>query len=780
MKRFLGAQLLVGSALVAICSPAFAQAPAGNAAAPQPAPSGATAGSSDQGVGEIVVQAQRVSQRLQDVPVAVTPVSARELDNKRLHDLPQITLAVPSLQVTTDNAFSLRGIGSQIFTSNVDSSVGVMVDDVSLGVPVFMSNAAFMDVGQVEALTGPQGLLFGRNASAGLLNIISNKPRLNEISGMASFEYDDRDADPGGHFGMVATGVLNVPTSKTSALRLNVLESIQDPVVDARVNTSPNAQLKQIRTQAKAKWLWEPTSDLTVYVIGDYSRERGIGGIWDDAFNSVQPGSPSAANAAADGVTPSATNLYKGIDAADYRSVNTGGVSINTTYALAPSLTLSNIFAWRAYSLNFNLDSDESSAPELDINHGTGKYNQYSDELRLAFKQSRIDGQVGLFGFWTNNKSYGILDGALATGVPHFIYGDDNSDLTSRSLAAYGQLNFHVTDKLNLIAGGRVTNDHITVHAIANDFQQTLTATPFGVLPVPLVLADGPVNQNYSESRNHTNGNYKIGAQYNVQRDVMFYVTYSTGYKGPAFATNLAYVGQDPYVQPETVTDIEGGIKAVLFDRKLRLNISAFSEKFKNFQAQSFTSSGVSILGNAEGVLSRGIELNSTLKPIKRVTFNYNATLLDSHFTNYSTDPCYTGQSAASCPNGAFFQGAGINTPASSHFTGTLEGIYEMPLGDTGSLALSGNWYHRSSMNFSTGGQSYTDLGGINVFGANLSYTSTKGFTIAVFCKNCTNKIYPNFIATYPGDAALGYVTTFNRYGYNSVRNIGASISYKF
>lgn len=761
MKRFLGAQFLAGGALIAFSAPAMAQT--------APAPQASPAATSDQGVGEIIVQAQRVSQRLQDVPVAVTPVSARELATKGLHDLAQITLSVPSLQTTTDNAFSLRGIGSEIFTSNVDSSVGVMVDDVSLGVPVFMSNAAFMDVAQVEALTGPQGLLFGRNSSAGLLNLITNKPKLNEVSGMASVEYDDRDKDPGGHFGIVANGVLNLPTSSNSALRLNVLESVQDPVTKALINTSSNAQLKQKRTQAKAKWLWEPTDDLSVYVIGDYSRERGTGGIWDDTFRSVQAGSPSAANAEQDGVTPGSKNLYKGLSGDNYRSVNTGGVSLNTTYTLSPALTLSNIFAWRAYSLSLNIDSDESSAADLDLNHTTNKYNQYSDELRLAFKQSRMDGQFGLFGFWTTNDGYSILDGPLATGIPHFLYGQGKSDLSSRSLAAYGQVNFHMTDRLTLLAGGRITNDHISVHAETSPAEGA-----------SIVAAYGPYNQNYSEKRNHTNGTFKLGAQYNVARDVMFYVTYSTGYKGPAFATNLAYDGQDPYVKPETVTDIEGGMKAVLFDRKLRLNIAAFREKFSDFQAQSFTPDGVAILGNAEGVLSRGIELNSTLKPVSRVTINYNATLLDSHFTKYSTDPCYTGQSAASCANGAFFEGAGINTPASAHFTSTLEGIYEMPLGDTGHLAVSANWYHRSSVNFTTQGQPYTQLGGIDIFGANLTYRSEKGYEIAVFCKNCTNKVYPNFISTYPGDSALGYVTTFNRYGYNSVRTIGASLTYRF
>lgn len=790
MTRTHTVRLLAGTAALIASAPAFAQAtatppadaisatPDAQTASPQavtPSPQ------ADQGVGDIIVTAQRVEQRLQDVPVAVTPVTARQLEEQRLHDLPQLTLAVPSLEVTTDNAFTLRGVGSQIFTENVDSSVGVTVDDVSLGVPVFMSNAAFMDIAQVEALTGPQGLLFGRNSSAGLLNIITNRPRLNSVNGLVSLEYDDRDAAPGGHLGLVATGVLNLPTSSKSALRLNVLESVQDPVTKAVVNTSPNAQFKQARLQLKAKWLWQPTDALTVYVIGDYSRERGLGGIWDDTWRSAPAGGNTARNTAAEGVTPGPENLYHGVSGADFRSVDTGGASINVAYKLSSALTLSDIFAWRSYHLDFNLDSDITSSPlGLDVNGRTSDYTQFSNELRLAFATTPINGQVGLYSFWSNDTSDTTLNGQLNTPIPQFIYGTNSYKTRNRSLALYGQVTGHVTQNFQLIAGARVTNDQIFVKALADNFPQTLQVTPFGTLPIPLVLAYGPTNQDYTETRHHTNVSYKIGAQYNVQRDVMFYATYSTGYKGPAFSTSLAYVGQDPYIRPETVDDLEAGMKAVLFDRKLRLNISAFTQKFKDLQSQSFTPGGVSILGNAEGARSRGVELNSTLRPIPALTLNYNATLLDSHYTKYSTDPCYTGQPAATCPNGTFFEGAGINLPTAAHFTGTLEAVYDVPVSESSHVSLSGNWYHRSSTNFSTAAPQFLELHGIDVFGANLAFRSSKGYEISIFCKNCTNKLYPNFIGQYPGDAALGVVSTFNRWGYNSVRNIGAAVTYRF
>lgn len=769
MRKF-GIGLLCGVCAIAAASPAWAadEEPAG---------------------GDIIVRAQRVAQRLQDVPVAVTPVGAKELENKRLHDLPQLTLAVPALEVTTDNAFTLRGIGSQIFSANVDSSVGVMVDDISLGVPVFMSNAAFVDVDQVEVLTGPQGLLFGRNASAGLMNIITKRPVIGKTGGEFNLEYDNRDA-PGGHFGMVGTGVLNIPTGSNSALRINVLESVQDPIAKVVVSTSPNLQDKQVRTMGKLKWLWEPTDATSVYFIGDFSRERGVGGIWDDTWRTTGAGGNDSSFAAADGITPGPENLYKAINGADFRSVDTGGASLNVSHELGGGMTLSNIFGWRHYTLNYNVDSDNSAQQGLDVNGGHQVYNQFSDELRLAFKGSRIDGQVGAFAFWSVNDATAQFKGANGfsfLGIDNFLYGTNAYHLTGRSLAAYGQLNFHATDKLQLIAGARVTNDHVAVRAMADNYTPTPYTWPsyLGFLnyvfpQLPAVNLFGPLNQNYAASGDNTNFSYKLGAQYNFTPDAMAYVTWSTGYKGPAMQTNLAYVGQSPYLKPETVKSIEAGIKTQLFDRRLRLNVSAYIEKFTNFQAQSFTATGTSIIGNAEGVKASGVEINASLKAGHGFTINYNANFQDSHFTDYSTDPCYIGQTTNGCSSTqAFFQGAGVKTSTAANYRGTLEGVYEVALGED-TLELSANWYHRSSINFTTAGAPYAQLGAINVFGANVSYRMANGISLAVFCKNCTNKVYPNYIGSDPGDSNLGVLSTINRWGYNSVRTIGASLGVKF
>lgn len=748
--------------------------------ADQAAPQAASPADETDGVSDIVVRAQRFDQSLQKVPVAVTVVTGADLETRKLHDLTQITSQVPSLELGTDNTFTLRGVGSTIFSTNVDASVGVMVDDVSLGVPLLMAHAAFNDLQQIEVLTGPQGLLFGRNTSAGLINITTARPKLGEFSGSASLEYNNRDKAPGGHLGLIGSLMLNVPLGSNSALRFSVLESFQNPIAKAIVNKSPNAQLNQLRFQPKMKFLWEPDDRLSFYLIADYSRERGIGGIWDGTFRSAGAGGGDQAFLAAENIVPSPSNLLFGVSGADFRSIDTGGVSAKISYKISPTLTISDIVAWRAYNSKYNLDSDFTSASVLDINGGFGHFNQYSNELRLAINTPSLDGQIGLYTYASTLDESQVLDGSGGTPFPHFLYGNSDHYLSNRSLAVYGQFNYRITPSLQLIAGGRLTDDHIHARVIAGNYPGICPFAPGGSPNGTCVLIGGIPNQDYNVAADNTNFSYKIGAQYDIKPDISAYISYGTGYKSPAFATNLAYVGQDPYILPETVTDLEVGLKMFLFDHKLRFNVAGFIANFTNLQTQSFTPTGVPIQGNAEGTRTAGVEVNATARPAKALTVNFNAAILDSHYTNYSTNACYTGQSSATCPNGIFFQGAGITTPSSARFHSTLQGLYEVELGGASALVFESNWFHRSSINYQTNAAPFSAVGSVNVFGASLTYKSGKAFDIAIFCKNCTNRLVPTTIGGEPGDAGFGIVSVLQRWNYNSVRTIGASVNLRF
>ncbi|MBL8773303.1 MAG: TonB-dependent receptor [Phenylobacterium sp.] len=743
--------LLVGAAVVgAAASPAAAQDAAAR---------GAT-------VSEVVVTAQRLEQNLQQVPVAVTAVGGEELQSRKLNDLNQIQLVAPSFQTTTDNAFSLRGIGSNIFLPTVDSSVGVMVDDVSLGVPLFQSNGVFNDIARIEVLRGPQGLLFGRNASAGLLSVVTNRPRLRETSGALGLEYANRDTADGGDFGAVVRGTLNLPVGENAALRINVLGSHQDPIAKAIVTAPAGSHIDQTqkRVAGRVKYLWEPSDATSLYAVADYSRERGVGGIWDRTLRTLGAGTYAAALNRI-GATPGPENLRYGIDSAsgNFRSVDTYGVSLSVSHELSPELTLSSITAWRRYDLQLNLDTDYSTNNLFNTNRNGSNNRQFTEELRLAFDFDRIDGQVGLYYFGSVNNGHTQLFANFGSGIPNFFGGDFDSRNTVDSAAAFGQVNFHVTEALTLIAGARVTRDKVKVR-IAQDFGTYVNGP--GLY--------GP-RGNFRFAESHTDLSYKVGGQYQFTPDVMGYLTYATGYKGPAYPQNLGSTAFNPYIAPETVKAVEGGVRSTVLDGRLRLNVAGFYNKFSDFQTQTYDPvAALFRLANAGGVRSQGVEIDAVARPTEFLTINFGASLIDTEFTDFVTT-CYPGQTAAQGCVAGQFQAKGLAPANAPKFTTTLQALYDIPVG-ANTLTVEGNWFHRSGVNFSPNGDPGTKLGDVDIFGASLTYRFNERYRVSVFCKNCADKHVPSFLSHVTADA-LAILQSWN---FNSVRTIGASLDVEF
>lgn len=717
------------------------------------------------GVGEITVTAQRVEQDLRSVPVAVTAVTGEDLESRKLNDLTQLTIISPSLQTTTDNAFSLRGVGSNIFLATVDSSVGVMVDDVSLGAPLFQSNGVFNDIARIEVLRGPQGILFGRNASAGLLHVVTQRPIIGETGGQFGLEYNNRDTADGGNFGAVARGTLNLSVSENAALRVNLLGSYQNPIAEAFIRSPAGARIEQDQTRVagRIKYLWQPSAQTDVYVVADYSTERGVGGIWDRTLREIGGGYYAAALAQSGGVA-GPDNLRYGIDApGNYRSVDTYGASVNISHDLSPSLTLSNILSWRQYDLQLWLDTDYSILDHFNTNTHGSNFLQWSDELRLAFEGDRIDGQVGLYAFYWSNDAHTQLFASLQSGVPNLFGGDFLARNESQSVAAFGQVNFHLTDAFTVFAGARVTHDEVEMR----------TTQDVGTYGVPPGLY-GP-SGTFSFSESHTNVSYKLGAQYEFTPDVMAYVTYGTGYKGPAYPQNLGASSFDPYIEPETVENIELGVRSALFDRRLRLNVSGFYQEFEDFQVQTYDPvAALFRLANAGGLRSSGVEFDVVARPTDRLTINFGATAMETEFTDFITS-CYPGQTAPQgCVSGRF-QAAGLAPPGSPEFTSTLQGLYDVPIG-ANTLTLEANWFHRSDVNFSSNGDPQTVLPAFDIFGASLTYRLENGVALALFCKNCSDERVPSFLSHVTGDTTA----IIQSWNYNSVRTIGASINIDF
>lgn len=739
-----------------------------------------------EGAAEIIVTAQRRAENVQSVPISVTPVTSEELRSRNLNNLQQIALAAPSLQVGQENTYSIRGVGTLAFQQTVDPAVAIAQDEVNLARSA-LSEGVFNDVSQIEVLNGPQGLLFGKNATAGLLNITTTRPKFGLFSGDAEVEYDLRDTTPGNGQGVIARSSVNVPVGDTSALRLSVAYEYQEPVVRA-VETGPGSDIDRRSFDTRLKYLAEPTDTLSIYAIGNYAKLRGTSGLFDRTYRYLGAGSQNTAPLAADGYTASPDLLEYKADGANFRNLENYGGQLRIGYTLPNEWEIINIGAYKGYKLSSSFDQDFTTGNAVSLSSQNSKFNQYSNELRLALPaNSRLSGQVGLFYMRFTERASSLTAGNLYLPsflLPNFpfcvgsavnapcpaandfaIGSDSNYRFTSESAAAFGQFTYDVGSGLKVIAGGRLTRDKVSIDLVQNQLDY-------------FVRFGGP-GGTYSDSTRNTDFSWKLGAQYQATQDILLYGSYAKGYKGPGANNSAATVDARLVVNPETSRNIELGAKTSWLDRKLVFNVALFRTKYKDYQASAFNAQAASfVIQNAASLTTKGAEVTLTAKPVRGFSINATASILDSKFADFPGAACYTGQ--PDCGANGTFNAGGQRTPTAAKFTSSVGAAYEVPISDATSLVLSGDWYHRSAVNFTLGNNPLTRFGAIDLFGARATLQLGDNVSLSVFCKNCGDTRVPNFIYQDPGDASVGVNSAVQTFGLNSVRTIGSSVGFRF
>lgn len=762
--------------------------------APQSPPDAAAADAqSPFGLEEIVVTAQRRPESLQRVPVSVTAISGDTLVNRVINDLTDVGTAAPSLQVGNDKTFSVRGIGTLAFSDTIDPSVAISLDGVNLGRPA-LGGTLFNDVAQIEVLNGPQGLLFGKNASAGLLNVVTVRPEIGATSGSFSAEFDSRDTPDGDAQGWITRATLNAPVTEDSALRVNLLYSDQEPITNL-VGTEP-AKHDTFGRQygVRGKYLWQPSDELSVYVIGEYGEEHGIATYYDSTYRSLGAGSGNTAPLAANGIAAGPENFAWSADGDLYRDLKVMGLQSELAYTFANGLRLVELAAWKGYKQATALDSDYTNFDGASINRSRARYEQFTNELRLELPtMDKLEGQAGLYYFQSNIELTSLLAGnnylpdfllpnfpfcvgaaaqpgapppACSTSNSYFLGSDRDYELDTRSYAAFGQFTYEAIDELKLIAGGRVTHDELSIDLAQN----------YGAYFFPL-----GIRGTFDDSTDNTDFSWKLGAQYQVTPALMIYSFYGRGYKGPGFNDNASSAIAPLRVEPETNNALELGLKSNWFANRLTVNVSAFLQKFDDYQTQSFDQgSGSFIVQNAARLTSKGVEITALARPFAGFSLNGAATFLRSEFDDFPGAQCYPGQPLPSCAADGTFNAAGLTTPTAPKFAGTLEAAYERSIADAVVGFVSLNYYHRDAINFTVNRAPEAGIGAIDVLGANVGVSFRDALRVSIFCRNCSNEIYPLSILPEYGDSVMGIGTYLQRFGNNSVRTLGVQFSYSF
>lgn len=741
----------------------------------------------------ILVNAQRTVQNLQEVPVSIQAVSGAELQEKNINELTQLTLAAPSLQMGQDNTFAIRGIGSQIFAETIDPSVALAIDGVSLGRNA-LAGQPFNDIAAVEVLNGPQGLLFGKNASAGLVNITTQKPILDETSGSLGLEYNLRDTTPNNAIGKIVKGIVNVPVSDNSALRLNLLYSDQDSLIEnVYDNSGVRTDLDQKKSGIKAKYLYE-SGPLNVYLIADYNENKGTGERFARTFRELGEGSELFEYLDADNIVPGPENMTNNSDGTMFSDVETGGLQGEVSYLLDNGMQLINIAAWRYFKNKQNLHSDFNSKPDVVNQPGSNDYDQFSNELRLVFaKNDNYSGQMGLFYFTAESDMSSVFDVQgpppfVAIGFPFcvgaeveqgpppacsvsndvFLGSDSVTNLKQESYAAFGQFDFYLSDDLTVTAGARVTHDDVSTDVLQSQRNY-------------FVSIGGPRGR-FQESVDNTNLSWKLGLQYDVADDMMLYGSVGQGYKAPGFNTDNKGSEEIPFaVQEEVSTTIEVGLRSSLLEDNVIFNVSLFNTEFDNYQAQSFNLDAQSfIIQNAATVISRGAEISLRAILTDNLSVYWNTALLDSTFDSFDAASC-TPNTAKCSAGQSFYDAAGSATPMSADVTSTLQAKYEKELTSSIYGFVNASVYYRSDMNFEID-TPMTQLDAFTSFNISAGFSTDDGLRVSLFCNNCTDEKTPTSISFDAGDNALDppVASTKQAWGLNSVRSIGLSVTQEF
>jgi iron complex outermembrane receptor protein len=742
-------------------------------AAAQDAATGASSYNGD----EIIVTATRREERLQDVPLSVTAVSANDLARSGLKEVSDIQYLAPNITFSATNpvsnggGYQIRGVGTQTYDSGVEQTVGLVIDGVVVGLSRDPGATGFADIDRIEVLRGPQGTLFGKNSSAGVIQVVTKKPRLGVSEMALDLKYGERND-------RVVQASANVPLGDTVALRVAGYANGQDGAIPYVLN--PSRAIGDRRNMGiRAKLLWEANDAVSFLLSGEYQtafardghiihklgtdRTLGLNAYYVplfDRFGSNKPG-PDNYVSFMDGDWTADTSLYAG--------------SLEANIALGGHM-LTSITAYRQLKTLQLADIDAAPVDVFNNSDGGVDSNQFTQELRLTSPGGeRLEYVLGLYYYRTENAGWAAQYGRYygAYGIP-VVLGGGRRDSANRvrSLAAYGNVTFAVTDAVKLIGGLRYTNDR-------NHGSMVRTALPF-----PAVSVGTAINYDHTVKADNVSG--KAGIQFEPSRDFMLYASWSTGFKGPAI-DGTGGVGRK--VNPETVKSWEVGAKTSFLDGKGTFNLALYWSNFRNFQAQTFDTNSTPpafYLSNAGMLRARGVEVETSLRVTPALRLSASGAYNDSTFRDYD-GVCYPGQPISTVVGQGCYVAPGSGGATVANYRGyrlpnapkwsyILRADYRQPVGGDMAVDAGANWAWRSKTQAVIGDpnaeiMSYGLLNGTLGFGA-----EDGGWRIGIYARNLLDK---RFYAPYTAG-------TINPGGYVKIvmpeafRTIGGTASFRF
>jgi iron complex outermembrane receptor protein len=726
---------------------------------------------------EVVVTATKRESRLQDVPVSVAVVSEERLQVTGTVSTSELPSLVPGIYFapapqTKTTQFVIRGVGTFAVTNGLETSVGIAVDGVPIARPAGQI-ADMIDIERVEVLKGPQGTLFGKNATAGVIAITTKLPRLGETSTEGNISF-------GSYRELNIDAAQNIALGEKAALRLTGWRLGHGGYIDTATPGDSLNYGDKNSYGVRAGLTFAPSERFSYTLIGQWDGKDQRGGIPTLAGITPRSGALATAAAASLGIVPSRSNRLGDTGIRPVQNSDNYAVTGIGNYELGGGYDLTSVSAYREVNDDSIANPLAINAPNFSlVNKGNDVYKTWSQELRVASPSDQpLSFVAGVFYY-----KFEVDDVQRQFGVALPTLGGVNviapQHVEQENYAVFGEGTYRVLPTLRLLVGLRYSHDK--VEGTYSRAHVTAPTLPITASFQPVLATPDPIKYDFLS--------YRLGFQYDVQPGVMFYATASRGYKGPGFnftpsitAAQVASVGVD--VNPETVRSYETGLKGSFFDNRVNASIAVFHSTYKNFQATTAVSINplVYSVQNARELRSKGVEVDLNALVARGLTVGFSGAYTDAKFTDFATAPCYGGQPAL--PAGSpltpgFCVGSrqdlsGSRLPQAPKWTGNLNFRYERDLTEDWTGFVTGTVNYSSRVKFEATSDPFNTQAPYALVNMAAGFGPQDGrWTLSVYARN----LFDEGFVTRRRESSGGYQQFFP---YESNRRVGGMLNFRF
>ena len=756
-----------------------------------------------------VTGARRREEEAQDVPIPLTVLNRETLSRSGVFNVSRLQNLAPSLQFYSSNprntAVNIRGLGQPYGLTNdgIESGVGFYVDGVLYARPA-STTLDFIDVERIEVVRGPQGTLFGKNTTAGAILVTTRRPSFTPSA--------EVKASAGSEGFLQAKASVTGPLSENVAGRLSFSGTRRDGLVRNVLTGRDTNELDNLGLRGQLLFQgWENTEALLAF---DFTRQRPDG--YAQVLAGVAPtfrGTPGFAsslygigpNPSANprrhfwgiisdlGYTPPnvdpATRTVRPFDrvvdtGTPWRSGNDiGGASLNIETALG-SGTLTSTTAWRFWAWDPSNDRDYTALRVATLSQAPSKHRQWTQELRWAGDlHERVSGVFGLYGFVQELKTDPVHTEEVGADYFRFIWnpspgpnGSPNialwgpngsvvgnyfagqrseitSTLETSSAAAFGQVDWALTDTLHLLTGLRYNIDRKDV-----DFRQRVLNVP--TLPVGAPTAPSPAFSHQAAVRedDDTNLSGQLTLAYKPSERANLYATYATAFK--SIGINLGG-GHAIEIPPEDVRHVEIGLKTTP-RRGVTANVSAYNTDVKNFQTQVLVPGNPRpVIASAPKVRVRGVEFDGSAAIGESFSLLASLAYADGQYVRFTNAPVPLELTGYTRPNGQpEVDVSGKRLPGLSKWTGSLGAEYRRAtrwFGRDGEAFVGGEGFYRTGFSSSATPSEFLNVDGYGLLNLRVGFRATDGGSVSLWVRNALDKEYVELLQAAPAGQGAGH-----------------------